>query len=174
MTAEDQTQPQPVKLSSLSPEKTAGQLPSSRTKEACFDKPMASDNIAEVKAALKHIWLHYQALELVVSDRKGTAAVFENAQKAVQAGTHVQDVTDLELATGYMAVGVVEGAYHIAHEAGMVATVLNVDVLEALKLIAFNDLDFSDPDFQVTDAELENLLSSTPTETTDETPKDEK
>jgi hypothetical protein len=168
MTTEDQTQP--TKISTLSPDRTAGQLPSSRTMESCFLKPMASDDIDEVKAALKHIWFHYQVLELVVSDRKGTALVFENAKKAVEAGTHEQDVTDLEMATGYMAVGVVEGAYTVAHEVGMLYSMLGLDPITALKAAAFSHLDFSDPAFEVTDAELANLLN----ENTDETPKDEK
>lgn len=173
MTTEDQ--PQPIKLSEASPKQTAGQLPSSVTKPTLLDAALKSDDIDTVKAALRHVWFHYQALELNLHDRQTNLDMFKAVRTAVEDGTYVDDVQDeFEIATGFMAIGMIEAAHDEAHKAAFLSSILGLDPTETFKGIGYSHLDFSNPDLDFTDEDAAKLLQTDTDETTDETPKDEK
>lgn len=147
-----------IKMSEQLSTRTAGSLPSQRTKESCLIAPLASDDIDEVKSALLHIWLHYEALELAVSDRKSNYEVLTETHEAIAAGVIEDDVDDWDkVVTDGFLDGLVESAYTTAHAAPQMAQLFGVDITSSLQAFGFNHLDYSDPERELSDDELLKL-----------------
>ena len=130
-----------TKLSDLVPARTAGELPSSRTYQQQLDA-MASDDINSVKAQLAHVWAHYQSLEFLLS---GVAHNKETISLALNDEDVENDISELDLALGFFAVGAVGIAYHMAHESmGIAQLFFGGDVQAALREL-YPYLDYTDP-----------------------------
>lgn len=142
------------KLSDLIATRTAGALPSSRT-FGQTEAALASDNIEEVKAQLSHVWAHYQALEYIVHDRAANAETIRNALADETVENDVEDLIDL--VTGYFATGAIEIAYGTAHSTLPLISILGLDVQAALREL-LPQLDYSDPERELSDSDLAALL----------------
>lgn len=144
-------------ISESMPERTAGALPSQRTKDTLLTQALESDDIETVKALMVHVWHHYESLELMLHDRAGNRELFEKLDADVAAGLVDIDVTDRELYIGYMATGLIENAYVVSHQSGSLAAMFGYTPQDALPKFGYPSLDYSDPERELTDDELAKL-----------------
>lgn len=157
-----------IPLSEMIPLRTAGALPSQRTKDALLTQALESDNIDLVKALMTHVWHHYESLELMLHDRESHKEMFEKINAGIEAGAYDLDVSRDEMFIGYMATGLIENAYTLSHQAGGMADLMGITPQDALPKLAFGNLDFSDPERELTDDELAALSGQVePVETDD-------
>lgn len=129
-------------LDELIPASTAGDLPSSRTFDQ-LEEAMLSDDILSVKSQLLHIWVHYQALECVLSDEQMNAA---NIRKTVESlGIDPTGENVIDLIARVYANAVVLAGYESAHLVGEVMRGTGGS-LEAAMQMVFSSLDFTPSD----------------------------
>lgn len=123
-----------TKLSELAPERTTDQLPSTST-ESLLIEALASDDIDEVKAELRHVWGHYQSLEYFLSD---TANII-NAARLMMADSAVDnDLDPIELVARLSASEVIDQAYENAHSAIGFRNILGLEMPDAVRFIYNN------------------------------------
>lgn|GEM_PF-5957228 len=153
------------KLNQTFPVRTAGALPSTRT-YGMVEEALASDDIEVVKAELVHSRAHYQALEYMLNSEARLIETFldglANDPETPKPET-TEDVVRI-LARVYGTV-VLEAAYDTAHSTGFFMGVLGMDLQTALQNL-YADLDWSDPERELSEAELQAL--ATPPVETDE------
>lgn len=149
-----------TKLSDLSPVRTAGALPSTRTEDVLYTNAMESEDLATVKAILHHVWSHYQALEFLLHGRDMNQAVLQQAKAGAELDGLDIDRTDSELAVDYFATGAIETAYAVAHMVNDIIEAGLADTAPQALRVVFNDYDYSDPAREVSDAELADFLNS--------------
>lgn len=144
-----------TKLQDVLPLRTAGALPSSRTEDMLADA-LASDNIDAVKAQLTHVWAHYQSLEFALNLAAQPAGI-----KAIQDATReegLEDADPVAVTARAIATVILEGAYETAHQIGLFLS-LGMSAPDALRTL-YADLDFSDPEREVSDAEVQAFFEA--------------
>ncbi|AVR57213.1 hypothetical protein SEA_RONA_52 [Microbacterium phage Rona] len=146
------------------PLRTAGALPGTRT-FGQVEEALNSADIDEVKAELVHTRAHYQALEYMLNSEEriletilaGIARDAELGEEAeVPAPQTVEEAVRLVVRL-YGSV-IVESAYDTAHSTGFFMGVLGMDLQTSLQNL-FGDLDWSDPERELSEAELQALAT---------------
>lgn len=137
--------------------RTAGALPSSRTFGMVTDA-IASGDVEALTMELQHTRAHYQSLEYMLNSEDRAFEVITQgiADGEVPAPETVEDA--IRLALRFTATVALEAAYDNAHQTGFFIAVLGMDVQTALQQI-YGELDFSDPEREVTDEALQAFIA---------------
>jgi len=147
------------------PIRTAGALPSSRT-FGMVTEAIESQDVEQLTHELMHTRAHYQSLEYVLN---GEARALEVLKEGIADGQVPEPQTvdeALQLAFRFAGTVALEAAYDTAHQTGFFIAVLGMDVQTALQQL-YPELDFSDPEREVSDEDLQALLDSERAETDD-------
>lgn len=147
-------------LDAVLPKHTAGSLPSSRTHLNVLDV-LESGDVDRLRTEVLHANAHYQSLEFMLNNEDELLRIvlqsFDPGEVSRPAPKpeSVEDAVRLTLrVVGSVALS---SAYSIAHSAMGVRAISGMDVQRALQML-YSGLDFSDPDNELTDADLEELL----------------
>lgn len=154
-------------LDAALPRPTAGALPSSRT-FGMVTQAIESKDVAELTHELEHTRAHYQSLEYMLNNED---AIVKTILGSFEEAEELPTPTTIEEAVRYtarvFATEVLMAAYDSAHQIGLPMALMGLDVQDALKML-YSDLDFSDPEREVTDDELQAFLATAPTGEDDE------
>ena len=147
-------------LDAVLPRHTAGSLPSSRTHLNVLDV-LKSEDVDGLRAEIMHANAHYQSLEYMLNNEDELLRIvlqsFDPGEVSYPAPRpeSVEEAVRLTLrVVGNVAL---VSAYSIAHSAMGVRAISGMDVQRALQML-YSDLDFSDPDNELTDEDLAALL----------------
>ena len=138
---------------------TAGALPGTRT-FAMVEEAIESGDTKALAEELLHSRAHYQSLEYMLHDEKRTAEVIN---EAIEEGILPRPETPAEmqeLTIRFIATVVLMSGYDLAHQVGYYSDLTQLSLQEAFKAGPFAHLDWSDPQRDVTDEELEKFLNS--------------
>ncbi|UYL86358.1 hypothetical protein JOVITA_54 [Microbacterium phage Jovita] len=145
-------------LDAALPLPTAGALPSTRT-FGMVTEALESDDIDFVKGELQHSRAHYQALEYMLN---GETQIIETILESFDMPADVAPTpTTIEeavrLTVRIFATEVLMAAYDTAHHVGMPMALTGANLQEALQML-FGGLDFSDPERELTEDDIQALL----------------
>ena len=147
-------------LDAVLPRHTAGSLPSSRTHLNVLDV-LASGDVDRLREEVMHANAHYQSLEYMLNNEDELLRIvlqsFDPSEVAHPAPEPESVEDAVRLALRVVSNVATISAYSIAHSALGVHSISGMDVQRALQML-YSDLDFSDPDNELTDADLAELL----------------
>lgn len=146
------------RLDQLNPARTAGSLPAARTMVQ-VESALASDNIDAVKAELEHTRAHYNSLEYALFSARAAKQTLLDGIESGLYPTPSSTAEAIELTLRIVAEDTIEAAYDIAHMAGDAANRAGVPVEDAIRA-GFSNLDFSDPDREVTDTDISAFFAA--------------
>ncbi|UVF61110.1 hypothetical protein SEA_EULA_55 [Microbacterium phage Eula] len=148
-------------LDAVLPKQTAGSLPGTRT-FGMVTEAIESRDVDQLIRELEHTRAHYQSLEYMLNNEDQIAKTIIGSftdPEARDAGIPVPATLEevVHLAVRVYANEVLGAAYDTAHQVGLPMALMGLDVQDALKMI-YSDLDFSDPERELTEDDIAELL----------------
>ncbi|QDH92432.1 hypothetical protein SEA_CELAENA_53 [Microbacterium phage Celaena] len=146
-----------ARLDEKLPKRTAGALPSTRT-FGMVTEALESQDVEVLSHELQHTRAHYQSLEYMLNNEEQLVEVIKGSWEAGAAPEPTTIEEAIRLTVRAIATEALEAAYDTAHQTGFFIAVLGMNVQEALQTL-YSDLDYSDPERELSEAELQALAT---------------